>query len=110
MDYELDDPLQAADPQSQRPKRVKRPKKSINENLEPAFTATPSTMSEQTQYQPMNEFGLGGWTWEQQSRNTLTWYYSEIFFWGGCPDWWKLQGLIGFALQGHLIERQKQKS
>lgn len=60
MDYELDDPLQAADPQSQRPKRVKRPKKSINENLEPAFTATPSTMSEQTQYQPMNEFGSGG--------------------------------------------------
>lgn len=60
MDYELDDPLQATDPQSLRPKRVKRPKKSINENLEPAFTATPSTMSEQTQYQPMNEFGLGG--------------------------------------------------
>lgn len=61
MDYELDDPLPMTDPQSQRSKRVKRPKKSINENLEPAFTATPSVVSEPTHHQqPMHEFGSGG--------------------------------------------------
>ncbi|KAK1578959.1 hypothetical protein Q3G72_034530 [Acer saccharum] len=61
MDNELDDSLQNTDPQSQRSsKRVKRPKKSVNDNLEPAFTATPSVVSEQTQYQPLNEFGSGG--------------------------------------------------
>ncbi|KAK3217953.1 hypothetical protein Dsin_011923 [Dipteronia sinensis] len=61
MDYELDDSLQNTDPQSQRSsKRVKRPKKSVNDNLEPAFTATPSVVSEQTQYQPLHEFGSGG--------------------------------------------------
>ncbi|CAK7342664.1 unnamed protein product [Dovyalis caffra] len=41
MDYELDDPFPNTEPQSQRPKRLKRPKKSVNEKLEPAFTATP---------------------------------------------------------------------
>lgn len=57
MDYELDDPLPNADPQSQRPKRLKRPKKSVNENLEPAFTVTPIVDSAQVQYPPVNEFG-----------------------------------------------------
>ncbi|XP_031280967.1 chromatin-remodeling ATPase INO80 isoform X2 [Pistacia vera] len=60
VNYELDDPFQNTDPQSQRSKRVKRPKKSVNESLEPAFTATPSIVPEQTQYQPMHEFGSGG--------------------------------------------------
>ncbi|GAV89368.1 SNF2_N domain-containing protein/Helicase_C domain-containing protein/DBINO domain-containing protein [Cephalotus follicularis] len=56
MDYDLDDP-QNDDPQSQRPKRPKRPKKSVNENLEPAYTATPAAVPEQTQFA---EFGSSG--------------------------------------------------
>ncbi|KAL3623744.1 putative DNA helicase ino80 [Castilleja foliolosa] len=39
MDLELDD-LPNTDPAPQRPKRLKRPTKSVNENIEPAFTAT----------------------------------------------------------------------
>ncbi|GAA0175321.1 hypothetical protein LIER_28512 [Lithospermum erythrorhizon] len=39
MDHEFDESLQADDSLSQRPKRLKRPTKSINENLEPAFSA-----------------------------------------------------------------------
>ncbi|KAJ6967994.1 chromatin-remodeling ATPase INO80 [Populus alba] len=54
MDYELDDPFPNSEPQSQRPKRLKRPKKSVNEKLEPAFTATPSIDSSQIQYPPTN--------------------------------------------------------
>ena len=54
MDYELDDPFPNSEPQSQRPKRLKRPKKSVNEKLEPAFTATPSIDSSQIQCQPTN--------------------------------------------------------
>lgn len=54
VNYELDDPQQNTDPQWQRSKRVKRPKKSVNESLEPAFTAT---HPDQTQY---HEFGSGG--------------------------------------------------
>ncbi|CAN6557160.1 unnamed protein product [Malus baccata var. baccata] len=46
--YELDDTLPNTDPQATKPKRPKRSKKSVNENLEPAFTA----VSEQTQYPP----------------------------------------------------------
>ncbi|KDP26091.1 hypothetical protein JCGZ_21124 [Jatropha curcas] len=53
VDYELDDPQQSTDTQSQRPKRLKRPKKSVNENLEPAFTVDPALI----QYPPTNEFG-----------------------------------------------------
>ncbi|EYU20766.1 hypothetical protein ABFS82_11G010600 [Erythranthe guttata] len=37
MDYEIDEPPQNTD--TQRPKRLKRPTKSVNENIEPAFTA-----------------------------------------------------------------------
>ncbi|KAI5318254.1 hypothetical protein L3X38_037962 [Prunus dulcis] len=50
--YELDDPLQTTDPQAVKPKRPKRSKKSVNENLEPAFTATLPPVPEQTQYPP----------------------------------------------------------
>lgn len=60
MDYELDDPLQNSDPQAQKPKRPKRPTKSVNENLQPAFTGTPTVVSEQTHYLPVNELGSGG--------------------------------------------------
>ncbi|XP_048235895.1 chromatin-remodeling ATPase INO80 isoform X2 [Ricinus communis] len=56
-DYELDDSLPNTDQQSQRSKRPKRTKKSVNENLEPAFTATPMTDPTQTQYAPTNAFG-----------------------------------------------------
>lgn len=58
MDYELDDSLQNSDMQVQKPKRPKRPTKSVNENLEPAFTN--SVVMEQTQYQTHQEFGAGG--------------------------------------------------
>ncbi|XP_034919811.1 chromatin-remodeling ATPase INO80 isoform X2 [Populus alba] len=54
MDYELDDPFLNDEPQSQRPKRLKRPKKSVNEKLEPAFTATPQVDSSQMQYPHAN--------------------------------------------------------
>ncbi|PSS01777.1 DNA helicase [Actinidia chinensis var. chinensis] len=37
--YELDDSLQNTEAQQQKPKRPKRPTKSVNDNLEPAFTA-----------------------------------------------------------------------
>ncbi|KAM7505400.1 hypothetical protein LguiB_004304 [Lonicera macranthoides] len=40
---ESDDPLNNSNMQQQRPKRSKRPTKSVNENLEPAFTATTTT-------------------------------------------------------------------
>lgn len=38
-DYEHEDPSQHADSIQQRPKRLKRPTKSVNENIEPAFAA-----------------------------------------------------------------------
>lgn len=38
VDFELDEPQQPADTIQQRPKRLKRPTKSVNENIEPAFT------------------------------------------------------------------------
>lgn len=59
MDYELDDSLQNDDMQLQKPKRPKRPTKSVNENLEPAFTNS-TVIIEQTQYQPHLELGPGG--------------------------------------------------
>ncbi|KAM1255650.1 hypothetical protein ACFX1Q_029898 [Malus domestica] len=52
--YELDDTLPNTDPQATKPKRPKRSNKSVNENLEPAFTATLSAVPEQTQYPPRN--------------------------------------------------------
>ncbi|KAJ6700037.1 CHROMATIN-REMODELING ATPASE INO80 [Salix purpurea] len=54
MDYEVDDPFPNDEPQSQRPKRLKRPKKSVNEKLEPAFTATPQVDPSQLQYPQAN--------------------------------------------------------
>lgn len=48
-DYELDDPAHNTEPLQQRPKRLKRPTKSVNENIEPAFTATPNA-----QFQPQS--------------------------------------------------------
>lgn len=42
MDYELDDLSRHMDMAQQRPKRLKRLTKSINENIEPAFMATPN--------------------------------------------------------------------
>lgn len=47
MDFDFDDTLQNTDsmPKSKRPKR---PKKSVNENLEPVFT--PTVVPEQSQY------------------------------------------------------------
>ncbi|KAK9289646.1 hypothetical protein L1049_007804 [Liquidambar formosana] len=71
MDYELGDPLQNTDPQLQKPKRPKRPKKSVNENLEPAFTATPTVESEQTQYPPVHEYGSGGFRAEAGENTSL---------------------------------------
>ncbi|XP_041024464.1 chromatin-remodeling ATPase INO80-like isoform X1 [Juglans microcarpa x Juglans regia] len=59
MDEELDDSLQNPDLQAQRPKRPKRPTKSVNETLEPAFTGTPTGVSEQTHYPSMSELGSG---------------------------------------------------
>lgn len=47
MDYELDDLPQNTEAQQQRPKRLKRPTKSVNENIEPAFTATPNVFQHQ---------------------------------------------------------------
>uniref|UniRef100_A0A2N9HD90 Chromatin-remodeling ATPase INO80 n=2 Tax=Fagus sylvatica TaxID=28930 RepID=A0A2N9HD90_FAGSY len=60
MDYEFDDSLQNSEPQAQKPKRPKRPTKSVNENLQPAFTGTPMAGPEQTHYLPVNELGSGG--------------------------------------------------
>ncbi|KAF3441996.1 hypothetical protein FNV43_RR15912 [Rhamnella rubrinervis] len=58
MDYEMDDSLQNTGSQTSKPKRPKRPKKSVNENLEPAYTATPMVVSEQSQF-PQHELGSG---------------------------------------------------
>ncbi|CAA0829860.1 DNA helicase INO80 [Striga hermonthica] len=47
MDFELDETAPNADTTTtvqQRPKRLKRPTKSVNENIEPAFTASPSVL------------------------------------------------------------------
>ncbi|KAL6534641.1 putative DNA helicase ino80 [Orobanche gracilis] len=40
-DYELEEHPPNTDPAQQRPKRLKRPTKSVNENIEPAFAANP---------------------------------------------------------------------
>ncbi|XP_050226840.1 chromatin-remodeling ATPase INO80 isoform X2 [Mercurialis annua] len=56
-DYDIEDPSANTDPQSQRLKRPKRTKKSVNENLEPAFTATPMVDSTRSQNAPPNEHG-----------------------------------------------------
>lgn len=47
------------DMQQQRPKRLKRPTKSVNENLEPAFTATPSMNREGNHNYPSSDISSG---------------------------------------------------
>lgn len=54
MDYEHDVPTQNSETlQQQRPKRLKRPTKSLNETIEPAFTAMPSVFQDQNQFTPV---------------------------------------------------------
>lgn len=55
LNHEMDGSLQYSDPQVQRPKRSKRPTKSINENLEPAFITTEPTILQQSHYIPLAE-------------------------------------------------------
>lgn len=55
MDYEMDD-LSQNTPQ-QRPKRLKRPTKSVNENIEPAFTATSTPVQDRSHNLPGPELG-----------------------------------------------------
>lgn len=58
MESDFDDPpLPNTDTQQQRPKRLKRPTKSVNENLEPAFTATPVVAQDWSQHLPVSGFG-----------------------------------------------------
>uniref|UniRef100_A0A5B7AP69 Chromatin-remodeling ATPase INO80 n=1 Tax=Davidia involucrata TaxID=16924 RepID=A0A5B7AP69_DAVIN len=64
---ELDDPLQNNDAKLQKSKRLKRPTKSVNENLEPAFTATPTVVQEQTQNPPVQEISSAGFEAEVES-------------------------------------------
>uniref|UniRef100_A0A2P2MVM8 Chromatin-remodeling ATPase INO80 n=1 Tax=Rhizophora mucronata TaxID=61149 RepID=A0A2P2MVM8_RHIMU len=49
IEYALDDPFPDVEPQSLRPKRLKRPTKSVNENIEPAHVAYPLVDSPQIQ-------------------------------------------------------------
>ncbi|PIN02504.1 SNF2 family DNA-dependent ATPase [Handroanthus impetiginosus] len=51
IDYEPDDPPQDSVTPQQRPKRLKRPTKSVNENIEPAFTVTPNAFQLQNSEQ-----------------------------------------------------------
>ncbi|KAL3531704.1 hypothetical protein ACH5RR_005225 [Cinchona calisaya] len=60
LEYEFDDLQVNAEIQHQRPKRLKRPMKSVNENLEPAFTASPSVIQEANQNLPMSELNSSG--------------------------------------------------
>lgn len=54
MDYDPDVPTQNSDTlQQQRPKRLKRPTKSLNETIEPAFTAIPPVFQDQNQIAPV---------------------------------------------------------
>lgn len=50
VDFDLDDSWQNLESQTQKPKRPKRPTKSVNENLVPATTSTNMGISEQIQY------------------------------------------------------------
>lgn len=56
IDNELNDLQNTEMP---KPKRPKRQKKSVNENLEPAFTATPTVAPENSPHPPPHEFGYG---------------------------------------------------
>lgn len=56
-----DDRLQDDDPPSQKQKRPKRPKRSVNENIEPAYTAAPpSGVPELSQYGSLHDLDSGG--------------------------------------------------
>lgn len=61
VDYEFDDLQVNTEVHHQRPKRLKRPTKSVNENLEPAFTASPNVAQEANQNLPMSELNSGGY-------------------------------------------------
>ncbi|KAF5194649.1 Chromatin-remodeling atpase ino80 [Thalictrum thalictroides] len=50
MDHELEDPYRNSDLEQQKAKRPKRPKKSVNENLEPAFSAASIPVPEVSGY------------------------------------------------------------
>ncbi|GAB4843889.1 Putative DNA helicase ino80 [Ancistrocladus abbreviatus] len=56
---EFSGPAIDTDLQLQKPKRPKRATKSVNENIEPAFTATPATVPQQSQYLPTNDLDSG---------------------------------------------------
>ncbi|XP_075508826.1 LOW QUALITY PROTEIN: chromatin-remodeling ATPase INO80 [Primulina tabacum] len=54
VDYEPEVPTQNSETlQQQRPKRLKRPTKSLNETIEPAFTAIPPVFQDQNQIAPV---------------------------------------------------------
>lgn len=61
MDDEMDDIPNNTETRPQRPKRLKRPTKSVNENLEPAFTATQITGQDGNQKLPLPDPSPGGW-------------------------------------------------
>ncbi|XP_031102452.1 chromatin-remodeling ATPase INO80 [Ipomoea triloba] len=61
MDDEMDDLPNDTETRPQRPKRLKRPTKSVNENLEPAFTATPIAGQDGNQKPPLPDPSSGGW-------------------------------------------------
>lgn len=52
---EFDDTQMKTDSQHQKPKRLKRPTKSVNENIEPAFTASPILIQEGNQNHALSE-------------------------------------------------------
>lgn len=59
MEDDIDVSPQNIDMQ-QRPKRLKRPTKSVNENLESAFTATPPTTREGNHNYSMSDISTSG--------------------------------------------------
>ncbi|KAK4373713.1 hypothetical protein RND71_009097 [Anisodus tanguticus] len=60
MEDDIDCSSLNIDMQQQRPKRLKRPTKSVNENLEPAFTATTSMNREGNHNYPPSDISSGG--------------------------------------------------
>ncbi|KAM3338361.1 chromatin-remodeling ATPase INO80 isoform X1 [Capsicum galapagoense] len=60
LEDDIDSFRQDNDMQQQRPKRLKRPTKSVNDNLEPAFTATPPMNREGNHNYPSSDLSSGG--------------------------------------------------
>ncbi|XAR69491.1 DNA helicase [Bertholletia excelsa] len=64
LDFELEDSIEHAEAQQLKSKRPKRPTKSVNENLEPAFTAPLMMAPEEAQNSPVHDpvsgFTTGG--------------------------------------------------